>query len=186
MVFPCLSFLQLGNASSDVLTWLIGLVTGGGVINYVVMTVTYIFFYNACKAQGLDRSTLPYYARFQPYCGYIGLCWMTVIVFTYGYTAFRSTTLADGTISHFDIVTFFTDYTMLGLDIIFFIGWKLIKRTKFVSPLKADLVWERPTIDAYEESFTDKPLGFWQEMIQIVGLAKRTGGNDQRRPSIVP
>jgi amino acid transporter len=43
------------------------LVTAGGVINYLVMSVTYIFFFRACKAQGLDRNSLPYKGWFQPY-----------------------------------------------------------------------------------------------------------------------
>jgi amino acid permease len=67
MVFPCLAFLQVSNGSNVVLGWLINLVTAGGVINYWVMCVTYIFFYRACKAQALDRNTLPYKGWFQPY-----------------------------------------------------------------------------------------------------------------------
>ena len=39
MCFPLLSFPQLGNGSSKVLTWLINLITAGGVIDYIVMSV---------------------------------------------------------------------------------------------------------------------------------------------------
>lgn len=67
MIFPCLSFLQVSNGSNVVLTWLVNLITAGGVINYIVMTITYIFFYRALKAQGVDRNTLPYKGWFQPY-----------------------------------------------------------------------------------------------------------------------
>jgi len=67
MIFPCLSFLQVGSGSSVVLGWLINLITAGGIINYIVMTVTYIFFYRAMKAQGISRDTLPYKGWFQPY-----------------------------------------------------------------------------------------------------------------------
>jgi amino acid transporter len=67
MIFPCLAFLQVSKGSNVVLGWLINLVTAGGVINYWVMSVTYIFFYRACKAQSLDRNTLPYKGWFQPY-----------------------------------------------------------------------------------------------------------------------
>jgi len=31
--------------------------------------------------------------------------------------------------------------------------------------MDADLVWERPTIDAYEASFMDPPVGFWTELV---------------------
>ena len=175
MIFPCLSFLQLGKGSQTVLSWLVNLVTAGGLINYIAMCGTYIGFYNACKAQGLDRSTLPYYGRLQPYCGYVGLVTEIIIVLTYGYSSFRA---------GFHVDLFFTYYTLVGVAIITFTSWKLLKRTKFVDPMKADLVWERPTIDAYEATFFDKPLGFWEEMFQIVGIKKRTGGNDQRTGSI--
>jgi amino acid permease len=32
------------------------------------MCIIYLFFYRALKAQGIDRSTLPYIGWFQPYC----------------------------------------------------------------------------------------------------------------------
>ena len=174
MIFPCLSFLQLGNGSSTVLTWLISLITAGGVIDYIVMCTTYLFFYRACKAQGLDRSKLPYYGRFQPWCGWIGLVWMILIVFTYGYSCFMP----------WSTTNFFFNYLMLILAPILYLGWKLIKKTKIVKASEADLVWERPLIDAYEATFIDEPVGFWTEMLQLVGLRKRKGGNDQRTASI--
>lgn len=59
MIFPCLSLLQLSNGSSLVLTWLTNLVTAGGVINYISMCVTYIFYYRATQAQGLDSMLTP-------------------------------------------------------------------------------------------------------------------------------
>ena len=73
MIFPILSFLQVGNGSSKVLSWLVNLITAGGVINYIVMTITYIFFYRATQAQGMDRKSFPYTGWFQPYSAYIGL-----------------------------------------------------------------------------------------------------------------
>ncbi|CAK4030571.1 probable amino acid transporters [Lecanosticta acicola] len=174
MCFPCLAFLQLGSGSAQVLTWLINLVTAGGIINYIVMTTTYIFFYRACKAQGLDRKTLPYTGWFQPYSAYIGLVWMIVIVFCYGYSSFKPWSVDD----------FFTYYTMLILAPILFLGWKLIMRTKLVKPTEADLVWERPVVDTYEESFIDPPVGFWKEMLQLVGIGRKKGGNDKRMNSV--
>ncbi|KAK3724064.1 hypothetical protein LTR37_001186 [Vermiconidia calcicola] len=174
MVFPCLSFLQLGNGSATVLNWLIGLVTAGGVINYIVMCVTFIFYYNACKAQGFDRKALSYYGRFQPYCAYFGLVFELLIITFYGYSAFRP----------WDVSTFFIYYAMVIVNPILYLGWKLIKKTKIVSPVDADLQWEAPVIDAYEATFVDKPLGFWEEMLQLCGIKRRKGGNDQRAASI--
>lgn len=105
MIFPCLSFLQVGNGSAKVLGWLINLVTAGGVITYIVMSTTFIFYYKATQEQGLDRKSLPYYGWGQPYCAYLGLAWMIMIVTCYGYTS----------LNPFDVENFFIYYAMLIL-----------------------------------------------------------------------
>lgn len=171
MAFPFLSFLQLSNSSNKVLTWLINLVTAGGIIDYIVMCITYIFFYRACKAQGIDRNSFPYTGWFQPYCGYIGLIGMSLVVFFYGYSSFTPASAE----------TFFSYYTMLIVAPILFAGWKIFKRTRFVRPLEADIQWERAIVDAYEASFFSPPVGFWTEMIQLVGFKR---GKQDRRSSV--
>lgn len=105
MIFPCLSFLQVSSGSAVVLNWLINLVTAGGIITYIVMCITFIFFYNACKAQGLDRRLLPYFGRFQPWSAYIGLVWMVMVVCCYGYTSYAP----------WSVQNFFIYYAMLIL-----------------------------------------------------------------------
>ncbi|BAE65654.1 unnamed protein product [Aspergillus oryzae RIB40] len=57
MCFPLLSLLSLGNGSSQALTWLSNRITAGAIIDYIVVCVTYIFFYRACQAQSVDRKT---------------------------------------------------------------------------------------------------------------------------------
>ncbi|KID76533.1 General amino acid permease AGP2 [Metarhizium brunneum] len=163
MCFPFLSFLQVGNGSRKVVGWLVDLITAGGIIDYLSMSVTFIFYYRACKAQGIDRKTMPYYGRFQPYCAYIALFVQTLVVIFYGYTAFTP----------WNVETFFRNYTMQILAPILFFGWKFYKRTSFVKPHEADLVWERPTIDRYEASFLHEPVGFWAEMGRLVGINRK-------------
>ncbi|QIW96769.1 hypothetical protein AMS68_002287 [Peltaster fructicola] len=174
MIFPLLSFLSLSKGSNKVLVWLINLITAGGVIDYIIMSITYIFFYRALKAQGIDRKSLPYTGWFQPYSAWISLVFMILIVFCYGYSSFTP----------WDVSTFFSYYAMLIVAPIMFVVWKLIHRTHIVSPLEADLVWDRPVIDAYEATFISKPVGFWVEMIQLFGIKRQAGGNDRRRDSV--
>ena len=86
------------------------------------MTITYIFFYRACKAQGIDRKQFAYTGWFQPYSvsnggcacccteltidqAYIGLGWMIFIILFYGYSSFRP----------WSVQNFFIYYTMLIL-----------------------------------------------------------------------
>ncbi|CAJ2508902.1 Uu.00g139280.m01.CDS01 [Anthostomella pinea] len=156
MIFPFLAFLQVSNNTAVVVTWLATLTQGAQMINYIVMCLTYIFFYNACKAQGLDRKTLPYFGYLQPYCAYIALAWMVIIEATFGYTVF--------TPGNFDVGTFFSYYTMALIAFCTYFGWKTINRTRFVRPRDADLVWEKPQIDAYEAAFTEQPSRFRDDM----------------------
>ncbi|KAF7715230.1 Uncharacterized protein PECH_008723 [Penicillium ucsense] len=174
MIFPILSFLQVSNSSSIVITWFANLVTAGGLINYIVISITYICFHRACKAQGLDRRTFSYFARLQPFCAYAALVWMILVTILYGYPAYKP----------WNVSTFWSDYTMQIVIPPLFLIWKLLKKTKWLKPHEVDLVWERPLIDAYEASFLDPPVGFWREFGQLFGFRRVKGGNDQRRASV--
>lgn len=99
---------------------------------------------------------------------------MTLVTIFYGYPAFKP----------FTVEGFFQNYTMQILVPLLYIIWKVLKRTRFVGPYEADLVWERPTIDAYEATFLDPPTGFWKEMGQLIGIGRNKGGNDRRKGSI--
>ena len=77
------------------------------------------------------------------------------------------------TITGWDTGTFFSYYTMVFLCPILYVSWKLIKKTKIVKPEEADLVWERPAIDAYEANTLEKHLGFWEEVGIMMGLRKK-------------
>ncbi|CAN8104504.1 unnamed protein product [Discula destructiva] len=162
MLFPFLAFLQLGSGSATVLTWLINLITAGGIIDYIIMSVTYIFFYRACKAQGIDRNTFPYTGRFQPYSAWISAIAEVLVVLFYGYSSFTPWSVAN----------FFTYYTMVILAPVLFFSWKIWHKTKFVDPYEADLVWERPVVEAYEATFVNPPIGFWTEMGQLIGIRR--------------
>lgn len=91
----------------------------------------------------------------QPYVNMFGLTVVTTVVFIQGYYVF----LPGG----WDTGNFFTYYTMIFACAVFFVGWKLVKRTKLVHPATADLQWDKARIDAYEEA-TDPPLGLWEDI----------------------
>jgi amino acid transporter len=119
------------------------------IIDYISMCIIYLFFYRALKAQGYDRKDLPYYGWGQPYCAWFGLITMIFTVAAYGYTtflpgckfAFILSTHASLTIYQgWDVGTFFSYYTMCFACPVLYVGWKLLKRSKFVKSEEADLV----------------------------------------------
>ena len=171
MIFPFLSFLQASDNSAKVLTWLVALVTAGGLINFITMMITYIAFHKACKAQGLDRRTLPYRGYFQPYQTYVALVFLVCVVFCYGYAVFLP--------GHWLIDDFMSSYAMLMVAPVLFVFWKVFKGTRIIPSREVDLVWDAPLIDAYEASFITPPIGFWTEIVQLVGF-KRNVPVDKR------
>ncbi|KAF4468760.1 General amino acid permease AGP2 [Fusarium albosuccineum] len=90
---------------------------------------------------------------------------LSIIVCAYGYAVFLPV--------KWDVGTFFTSYAMVFLAPILYFGWKLVKRTSVIKAADADLVWEKPMIDAYEAAFEEEPVGFWTEMAQMMGFKRQ-------------
>lgn len=164
MLFPCLAFLNVSSGSAEVLTWLTNLITAAQIIDYIVICITYVFFYRACLAQGLDRRTLPYFGYFQPYSAWISGVFLSAVVCVYGYSVFKP--------GNWDVGTFFTYYTMLLLAPILYLAWKFMKGTHLIKPHETDLVWEKPAIDAYEAAYDEPDVGFWVEVLQMMGIKR--------------
>ncbi|KAK7698470.1 hypothetical protein SLS64_012462 [Diaporthe eres] len=165
MVFPFLSFLAISNGTAQAVQWLANLTQAAQIIDYIVMCITYIYFYRALKVQSVDRDTLPYKGWFQPYSAWIGLVGEIFTVSCYGYETFLP--------GYWDTGTFFSYYLMVFVAVLTYTAWKIIKRTKVVRPEDADLVWDKPVIDAYEDALKTKPEGFWNEVLQMAGLKKK-------------
>jgi yeast amino acid transporter len=89
---------------------------------------------------------------------------MSITTIIYGYTVFLP--------GYWDTGTFFSFYTMVFACILFYVGWKVVKKTKLVKPHEADLIWERPLIDAYEAAYVEPKHTFVQEMLHNFGLRK--------------
>ncbi|KAF4999676.1 hypothetical protein FDECE_11430 [Fusarium decemcellulare] len=158
LLFSLLSFLQVSNSGSKVLDWLINLLSSGGLINFIVICITYLRFYSACKAQGIDRKTLPYCGWFQPYSAWIGLIFLVIIALCQGYIVFLP--------GNFAADSFLTKYTMIILAPITYLGWKVCFRSKVIKSEDVDLVWLRPEIDAYESNLPDLPKPLFAQLCQ--------------------
>ncbi|KAF2704878.1 general amino acid permease [Pleomassaria siparia CBS 279.74] len=153
LCFCLLAFLQSSSTSAEVMTYLVDLVTCCQLINYGFTAITYRHFYSALKAQGISRDTLPYKGRFQPYTSYVAMGGTLFMIMAGGYSLF----LTGG----WDIMWFFLDYGMIGFFIVAFVGYKLIKRTKYVRPGTADLSIGglKEEIDNYELAYVPRTLG---------------------------
>jgi amino acid transporter len=141
-----LAFLQLSNSAAVVLSWFVSLVTASQLINYSVVSITYLYFRRALAAQGISRELLPHTTYWQPYTTYFALLCTCVMCFVGGYEVFLP--------GNWDVPTFLFSYTMIAVFPAIFLGWKLAKRTKAPAPQDVDIFTaERAQIDAYEKGY---------------------------------
>ncbi|CCH41991.1 General amino acid permease [Wickerhamomyces ciferrii] len=145
--FALLSLLQLGASTGKVLSWIINIVASAQVLNYCMMSITYLGFWRACKAQGIDRSKFKYRSWFQPYTAIFGMILTACMVGAMGYISLMP--------GRWDISTFLTSYLMVLLDIVVYSGYKLIKRTKMIKPEEADLFTGLDEVEQHELEYLE-------------------------------
>ncbi|KIY66560.1 putative general amino acid permease [Cylindrobasidium torrendii FP15055 ss-10] len=138
-MFSALAFMTLSTSAGQVFTWFQNLCGVAGLLTWFGSSITYIRFYNGMKAQGIDRSTLPYRSPFQPYAAYYAAALSGVIVLFSGWTTFLH--------GNWDTATFVTNYFGLAAFPIMFIGAKLWRRTKFVGVHEMDFTTGLKEID---------------------------------------
>ena len=166
LAISLLSFLQVSTSAAVVLQWFVNLVNHGHIypkgalltkgqvtasqlINFSVMSYTFIRFMKACEAQGLDRNTLPHKGWGQPYAAWYALIGCFIMTFVGGYTVFLP--------GQWDVPTFLFSYMMIGVFPVVFLGWKLLKRTKWLKPHEVDLQKDLDEIEEYTRNFVERP-----------------------------
>lgn len=123
-------------------------VTASQLINFAVMAFTFIKFRKALAAQGVSLDSLPYKSWWQPFSAYYALTGTFIMTFVGGYTVFLP--------GFWDVPTFLFSYTMIGVFPVLFIGWKVIKKTKWLKPEEVDLRQGLDEIEEYERNYVPR------------------------------
>ncbi|MCJ1430468.1 hypothetical protein MMC29_008386 [Sticta canariensis] len=144
-----LGFLQVSNGTAVVLKRFTSLVTASQLINFCVMTFTFLRFKAACHAQGLARDSLPYKGWGQPWVAWYALTGCLIMTFVGGYTVFLP--------GQWDIPTFLFSYAMICVFPVLLIGWKLLKRTKWLAPHEVELFRDLAEIEDYTRDYVRVP-----------------------------
>jgi len=145
----CLAYLSVSAGTARVLGWWVSLVTASQLLNWIIMSSTWLRFNNAIKKQGLDRATfLPYRSRFQPYAAWYALVMSLCVLGISGYYLFLpGAFLAD---------QFVFAYGMVFVVLAIIIVWKPLKRTRFWRGTEVDLVSDLNDINEYTEDFNQR------------------------------
>ena len=74
-----LSFMSVSNSAATVFSWIVNLVGSGQLLIYGLFHIIYIRWYHAMKAQGYDRSNLPWKRRGQIYVSYAAVSGYAIV-----------------------------------------------------------------------------------------------------------
>ncbi|KAL2826281.1 amino acid permease/ SLC12A domain-containing protein [Aspergillus cavernicola] len=156
-----LALLQVSESSAQVMNYLVVLITANQLLNHFSVSLTYIHFYRALSAQGIDRNTLPYKGKFQPYTSYIAVTATGLLTLLLGFDLFVDIR------NNWSIKYFFLDYAMLAFYAVLFVGWKVAKKTRWLKPMEVDLGLgeARSEIEAYEMILEEKPAGWFEKIL---------------------
>ena len=156
-LIACIAFLNVADDSRTVFLYFVNLVTIFGLLTWISILVTHIFFVKARRAQGLEPSQLPYVAPFGLYGTYFALAFCILVSIFKNFDAFvHDPTRKEAALRKFDHKTFITGYLGIPLYLIMLLGYKFLKKTHTWTPLEADFYTGKDVIDREEEEFLAK------------------------------
>ena len=104
---------------------------------YTGYIVVFVYWYNACNAQGLDRDSLPYKVPYGLIRAYVAIALGCIIMIFLGFDS----------VVPWNTPNFITSYFGIPFALVVFFGYKLVKKTSFVKSAEADLFSGKAEID---------------------------------------
>ncbi|GLI78992.1 basic amino-acid permease [Penicillium ochrochloron] len=143
-------------------TWLQNIVGVSNQLSWICICLASLRFRSAIKAQGIEH-LLPFKNWTYPYGPIFAVGLNTVLVLVQGWKCFSP---------HFKGVDFVSYYIEIAVMVIMYLGWKLVKRTRFVRTSEMDL-----RTDRYDGGADD---GHYREEIAVEEKRKGLVGKLQR------
>ncbi|KAF4312371.1 Amino acid/polyamine transporter I [Botryosphaeria dothidea] len=146
--FCLLAYMNVSDDSKTVFGYFVNLVTIFGLLTWISILVTHIYFVRARKAQNVQNESLAYVSPFGIWGSYIALGFCILIAFTKNFPVFTK-----GDYGNFDYKNFITGYLGIPLYLIMIFGWKWWHKTEGVKPETSDLWTGKDVIDREEQEF---------------------------------
>ncbi|KAK3676972.1 amino acid transporter [Recurvomyces mirabilis] len=169
----CLAFMSVSTSSKVVFTYFVNLVSIFGLLTWISILVSHIYFKKALRAQGVNERDMRYRSPFGMWGSTVALVFCIIIAFTKNFTVFIH---SPKTYGNFDYKNFITGYLGIPLYIFMIFGYKLIMRTKGVKPAEADLWTGKDVIDADEQEWLAKEAAEKASGKQASSLYRHTFG----------
>jgi amino acid transporter len=148
-LFALLAYMNVSDDSKVVFGYFVNLVTIFGLLTWISILVTHIYFVRARKAQGITDAQMPYVAPFGIWGSYIALFFCILISLTKNFNVFTY----DKKYGKLDVKNFVTGYLGIPLYLIMIFGYKFWFKTHGIRPIEADFYTGKDAIDREEEAF---------------------------------
>jgi amino acid transporter len=138
-----ITYLSVSTGANKVFQWFQNLTTIAQLFTWCSICFTYTRFRKALAAQGVDRGTLIFSAKLQPYATWFAFTYFALIILFNGFKVFTTTPWGSA-----ELTSFFTAYVGVPIFFLLYAFWKIFKRTKVVNPAEADIWSGKAALDA--------------------------------------
>ncbi|KAG7901095.1 hypothetical protein KL905_004614 [Ogataea polymorpha] len=121
LLFLALSYMSIDSTAATVFSWFQNITSSNLLLGWILISICHIRMNRALKVQGYKRSDLPYNNRLAPAGAWISLIASVVLLLTGGFTTFIH--------GNWQTSTFVSAYCSPLLFVIFYLAWKITKRT---------------------------------------------------------
>lgn len=148
--FCLIAFICVDVGAFETFQYFMTLVTIFGILTWISILVSHIYFIRARRAQNVPDTALPYVSPFGIRGSVIALVFACLITIFNGWHTFVYNPTTE---TRFDWKKFIVCYIGLPIYVVMIIGYKLLMKSKGVRPGEADLFGGKARIDAEEEEF---------------------------------
>lgn len=155
VAFCFLAYLGVNQSSYKVFGYFTAMVTIFGLLTWIAILITHITFVRARKAQGITNDQVAYVAPLGMWgsVGALFFCCLIAIFRGFPTLAWKAATPKGKAHAPFDHATFITTYLGIPVFICLFVGYKIVMKTKWLSPEEADLFSGKDKIDREEAEY---------------------------------
>lgn len=180
--FASLAYMGVHSGSGKVFNWFANMTSVAGLLTWFGIAVTYIRFYTGMKVQGIDRTSLPFSSRLQPYAAWYAAisCFIICLVGVSGETLFffipsltQYTQFSGWSVflrGNWTTADFITSYLPVAAFPILYAGARFWKRSRPVLAEDMDFYSGIAEIEAntYDEPPPKNRVeAFWQWLVSV-------------------
>ncbi|KAH6999638.1 amino acid permease [Ilyonectria destructans] len=147
-IFACLAFMNVASDSQKVFGYFVNLTTIFGLLTWISILVTHIYWCKARKAQNIADEILPYVAPLGIWGSYGALAMCILVALTKNYDVF-----VGGDFGNEKYKTFITGYLGIPIYLALIFGHKFTQKTRGHKPHEVDFYTGKDIIDNEENEF---------------------------------